>query len=174
MGTFNALGIIDSEKKKNHHNAMMLKEKSQVDIGGFRIAALSVEHDAAEPLGFIITDIKTKTNVLFVTDTYYLRYKFKNIHHYVIECNYDESTLRENEKKGLVDSSLVSRIRESHMSLETLCEVFENSDLKSIRSITLIHTSSKNLNEQTVIEKIAAITNIVPVIASSRQTLNLL
>ena len=67
-------------------------------IGDFEVLPFNTEHDVAEPLGFLIRHGNKK--MLFATDTYYLRYKFNNLTHIAIECNYVRSVMEEGFKNG--------------------------------------------------------------------------
>lgn len=49
---------------------------------------VKTEHDAKEPLGFLIYSRTTREKLLFATDTYYIRYRFPGLTHIMIECNY--------------------------------------------------------------------------------------
>ncbi|MBE6244230.1 MAG: MBL fold metallo-hydrolase [Bacteroidales bacterium] len=111
--------------------------------GGFEILPFETQHDAKEPLGFLIRHDGLGT-LLFATDTYYLKYKFDDLNHILIECNYDECILSENIANGEVPRFVLERVRRSHMSLDTLKDTLRANDLSGVVDIVLLHISRDN------------------------------
>src|SRR5690606_31901646 len=74
----------------NHHRSKFIKNGQTVKVGSFYVMAFDVEHDAAAPLGYLIHHPECG-NVLFLTDSYYCKYKFKNLNNIIIEANYCKS-----------------------------------------------------------------------------------
>lgn len=105
-------------------------------VGNFKVLPFRVQHDTNEPLGFLIYH-KDIGKVLFVTDTYYLKFIFHNVDHILVECNYSERDI-----KDLPDYKV--RVLKSHLSLETLQESLMLWDLEKTKTITLIHLSEAN------------------------------
>ena len=126
-------------------------------IGDFLIVPFATEHDVAEPLGFIIKHHELG-KILFATDTYYLKYKFKDIDHILVECNYSESILEEL-------PTWRARVLKSHMSLETLKEALKTWDLSKTKDITLIHISEGNGEPDRFRKEIEELTGIKTYIA---------
>ena len=120
----------------------------------FTILPFKVEHDAVDPLGFLIQADKCK--ILFITDSYFTRYKFTDIDYLIIECNFDEETLKENEPD--LNEKYVDRLKVSHMSLERLIEFIDVQQLHTLKHIVLIHGSNKNLDKEKTISAIDAVT----------------
>lgn len=52
------------------------------------------EHDAAEPCGFLI-DNTSGDRLVFITDSYYVKYRFPNVTHMMIEANYSKDVIDE-------------------------------------------------------------------------------
>jgi phosphoribosyl 1,2-cyclic phosphodiesterase len=138
-GTINKLGV-------EGHRIHAIKAKKQFTINTFSILPFDIQHDAPEPLGFLIQSIVTKEKLLFLTDTYYCKYVFNGLTHIMVECNYSKEDLEENYINGVVDLSLKNRLYESHMSLENLTEFLTANDLSIVKKIYLIHLSNKNSN----------------------------
>jgi len=115
------------------------------NIGSFKIKPFDVQHDAAEPFGFLIYHPEMGT-VLFATDTYYVKYKFSGLNNILIECNYCEKILLENVKQGVVNGLLLKRTLQSHMSYDTCLETLLANDLSEVNNIVLIHLSDGNSN----------------------------
>lgn len=111
--------------------------------GGFKAKAFDINHDAAEPVGYLIHH-KDCGNVLFLTDTYYSDYKFLGLNQIIIEANYSEKIIDEKLKDQMF---LRDRILKSHMSIETCVKLLEANDLQNVNNIVLIHLSDGNSNE---------------------------
>lgn len=134
-GTFEAL---------NKKSSNILKHGEIQQIGNFKVMPFNVKHDCNEPLGFLI-DHPEMGQMIFATDTYYLPYKFGNIHHWLIECNYRKDILDIVTPVGF-NKVLRDRTLESHMSYETCKNALLANDLSQCRNIVLIHLSDRNSN----------------------------
>lgn len=132
-GTFGALRLAGYHCKTVIHGRVFA-------VGTLDIYPFEVEHDAAEPLGFVITSRVTGERVLFFTDTYYVKYVFKNVDIIMGECNYSLKTL----SAGL-DKSRMDRLFESHMSLEHFLTLLDN--YPNVKKIYLLHLSDENSDE---------------------------
>ncbi|WP_366927928.1 MBL fold metallo-hydrolase [Clostridium sp.] len=143
MGTVRAI-LKESEVLETHHRLHFIESEKQIKIGGFTILPFETQHDAAEPLGFLISH-EDMGKLLFATDTYYIQYKFNGLKHILIEANYSKEILQNNIENGL-NSSLAKRLFTSHFSLENVKEFLKASDLSKCESITLIHLSDENSN----------------------------
>lgn len=134
-------GTLQALNCTSHRFIPMMPKKAK-RIGKFEVLAFDTEHDSAEPLGFLIRHEDKK--MLFATDTYYLRYKFNNLTHIAIECNYVRSVMEEGFKNGTIDINRVARTMKSHMSLENLMEFLKSNDLSKVEEIHLLHLSDDN------------------------------
>ncbi len=122
------------------HRMKIIQALKQITIGPWTVLPFDTEHDAHEPLGFLIQNGTDK--ILFATDTFYVRYRFKGLTHIMIECNYSKRTLRED-----IPFAQRNRLLRSHMSLETLLKFLEANDLSAVREIHLLHLSNDNSDE---------------------------
>ena len=104
----------------------------------FLVMAFRSNHDAADPCGYLITNTLTGERMIYATDTYYLTYRFPGIHYWLVECNYCEEMITED-----TPPVLERRLRDSHMSLDRLCQVFQANDLSACRKIILCHLSNE-------------------------------
>lgn len=129
-GTLSALGLSGYHCKPIAHGEVF-------SVGTFSICPFDVQHDAAEPLGFVITSRVTRERVLFFTDTYYVRYVFKDVDIIMGECNYSLKTLRDDLPKNRIE-----RLFESHMSLEHFLELLDS--YPKVKKIYLLHLSDDN------------------------------
>ena len=99
-------------------------------------------HDAAEPLGFLLT--LGPERLLFATDTAYVKYRFPGLTHIAIECNYDLGILKQNVAAGLVEREVKKRILRSHMHLGNVKQFLRSNDLSRVQEIVLLHLSDDN------------------------------
>lgn len=144
----------------NSHRVNAVKALEQVQIGTFKVLPFDVKHDAEEPLGFLIQSLETKETLLYFTDTYYLKYKFKGLNYIIAECNYSKKILYENIEAGIIEQVLAKRIIKSHMSLETLIDTLKANDLSNVCQIYLIHISQDNGNKEYFKKQIEQLTNL--------------
>lgn len=140
-GTMEVLGI-------DSHRAYVVQAGMQFEVGTFIILPIEAQHDAAEPVAYLIQSKYTGEKLLFATDTYYLKYRFSGLTHIMIECNYSLDILKQNVESGLIPSALKSRIMKSHFSLDNVKTLLESNDLSKVRQIYLIHISGDNGNPE--------------------------
>ncbi len=157
-GTLNALEL-------QGHRYKRIKALQQFNIGDFTILPFNTEHDAIEPLGFLIQYNPTKERLLYATDTYYIKYKFKELNYIMIECNYIKEIARKNMREGTINKSRYARLLESHMSLENLLEFLKSNDLRHVQNIILCHLSDTNSNAETMKNEVFKMTGIETIIA---------
>lgn len=157
-GTKEALGI-------NHYRYNVIELKKQFTVGDFIILPFDTQHDCEGSLGFLIQYKPTGEKLLFATDTYYLKYRFKGLNYIMIECNFDDDTVRHNVDSGLVHSAMKNRLIESHFSLKHVKEFLQANDLSTIRKIILIHLSDSNSDAKKIANEIQSMTGIDTVIA---------
>src|SRR5699024_8991131 len=125
-GTVEAEGI-------DHHRLRPVEARKQFKIGNWTILPFEAEHDAKEPYGYLIANGYEK--ILFATDTFYVRYRFKGITRLMIECNYSTSILEHNINNGLVHPALKFRLMKSHFSLENVLEFLKANDLSMLKEV---------------------------------------
>jgi phosphoribosyl 1,2-cyclic phosphodiesterase len=138
-------GTFQNLKFKSDRKPAIAHSKQEFQTGGFRILPFDVQHDCAEPFGFLIRHDECGT-VLFCTDTYYLKYRFPGLNNIMIECNYSEDILFENVEKGRVSDTVAQRAFKSHMSYDNCVKTLLANDLSTVNNIVLIHLSDSNSN----------------------------
>lgn len=138
-GTAEALGL-------SGHRIQVVEPRKQFRVGTWTILPFDVEHDAKEPLGFLLAN-RAGDKALYATDTFYIRYKFEGLTHVLVECNYAEDILQANVEAGLVQEPVKNRLRESHFSLANVKEVLKANDLSKVEQIWLLHLSDINSDE---------------------------
>lgn len=130
----------------DHHRIRAVENKKQFKLGTWTILPFDTEHDTAEPFGFLLASANG-SKLLFLTDTYYCRYKFKGLTHLMIECNYSYKILTENVNNGRIHAGLKKRVMQSHFSLENVIEFLKANDLSKVQEIHLLHLSDSNSDE---------------------------
>jgi len=136
LGTKEALNI-------EGHRIKIIKPKQQFKVGTWVILPFKTQHDAIEPVGFLLVN-QAGEKLLYATDTYYIKYRFRGLTHIMIECNYALDILRSNVENGTVAVELKNRILRSHFSLENVKEFLKANDLSKVREIWLLHLSDNN------------------------------
>ena len=136
-GTIEALGL-------ENHRLRAVKSKDTFRVGTWTIRAFETQHDAQEPLGFLLHSRASNERLLYATDTYYIRYKFPGLTHIMVECNYAADILEANVKRGSVPEVLKKRLLTSHFSLDNVKEFLKANDLSQVREIWLLHLSDGN------------------------------
>ena len=149
-GTINALGL-------ESHRLRYIRAKQQFKIDTWTILPFEVEHDAKEPLGFILAN-QDGDKLLYATDTAYIRYKFSGLTHIMVECNYAEDILDANIASGAIDPVMKHRIIRTHFSLENVKKFLKANDLSRVREIWLLHLSEQNSCEKRFKEEVQKIT----------------
>lgn len=129
------------------HRINIIKAKQQFKIGTWTILPFETQHDAAEPLGFLLAN-QDGEKLLYATDTYYIRYRFQGLTHIAVECNYSLDILKRNVEAGAVPKELKSRILKSHFSLENVKRFLQANDLSKVQGIWLLHLSDNNSDSE--------------------------
>lgn len=126
-----------------NHRLHRIKANQMIQVGEFKVLPFDVVHDAAEPFGFLINH-RESGNILFLTDTFYSEFTFRDLNNIILEVNYDLAILEANIKSGRLNPSIRNRIVTSHMSLQTAKELLAANDLSKVNNIVLIHLSDGN------------------------------
>ena len=157
-GTLDALGM----------NGKGYEELKPVKLNSFTIMPFAVQHDAAEPFGFLIRYNPTGETILYATDTYYLKYTFPNVNYWIIECNFCDDMI-----DGETDAALRNRLKESHMSLDRLCDTLKANDLSQTVKIILVHLSDKRSDENRMVQTVTNLTGIETIAADADMEIDL-
>lgn len=123
------------------------------------VIPFEVEHDAPDPLGFLLftdnTDPRYATEkVLFVADCKYWKADLSWVpfDYIIIEANYDGQTLHHAYRNAIETANKPEelqyrRIFNAHMSIHNCCQALGKLNLSKCKSIYLIHLSDRNANE---------------------------
>ena len=150
-GTLEACGL-------SGHRPRPVSSRQEFSVGTFKVLPFDVDHDAREPLGFLCASRTSGEKLLYFTDTYFVRYRFRGLTHIMAECNYSEAGLRAGVADGRIPAEMVPRLVHSHMSMETLLDMLAANDLTRVRQIYLLHLSERNSEETRMREAVARLT----------------
>lgn len=137
-------------------------------MGAFMVMAFPTQHDAAQPTGFMIRYKPTGEQIIYATDTYYLKNTFPGMTYWIIECNYCEDLI-----EAETDLALRSRLLESHMSLRRLVDTLRANDLTQTAKIVLVHLSDQRSDEARMIREVSAVTDAEIVAAHNGEEIEL-
>jgi phosphoribosyl 1,2-cyclic phosphodiesterase len=130
----------------------------QFDIDDFTVLPFDTEHDSAQPLGFLIQYRPTGEKLVYLTDSFYCKYKFPGVNYFLLECNYCLDILKANIEAGLIPESLKIRLLESHFSLDNVKGFLKANDLSEVRKIVLCHISEGNGDPVRMVREISELT----------------
>lgn len=162
-GTFDALGVSFEMRDKT------IKHGAEFIINAWSIIPFSVEHDAKEPMGFIVTTPENK-NVLFITDTFKVKWFLSypdNFDLIMIESNYDEDMIQ-----GKDDIVNKRRLR-SHFSIQNAIDYLGKLDLSETKQIMLTHLSDGVSDERKFKQLTEAAFGIPTVVADKNTVIEL-
>lgn len=131
-GTARALTLGDIE---------IIEPNEPVKIGALRVMAFPVTHDAAQPVGYLVDDMRTRERLFFATDTRGLSYQVNRPTYIAVECNYEERLLDSSEKLPL---SRKERIKHTHFEVSDVIHWLHKQDLSGVLTIWLLHLSAGN------------------------------
>ena len=127
---------------------------SSFDIEDFTVMPFQTMHDASEPCGWLIRYNPTAETAVYATDTYYLKQTFPGVNYWIVECNYVEEIMNEQQEDGTLTEELRNRLMKSHMSLRRLCDALKANDLTDTAAILLVHLSDERSDEQRMVEAV--------------------
>lgn len=154
-----------------HHRCNTVHK--QFTIHDFNILPFGTEHDALDPLGYLIEYIPTGERVLFATDTFYIRYKFTGLNYIIVECNYVKEILISNVELGIVNPLLADRLLKSHFGLNAVKDFLTANDLTQCNKIVLIHLSDANSSKFIMTKEIRELTGIETIVAGKGMEIEL-
>ena len=141
------------EMRNQHHNYHFIRERKSFKVGGFRVLPLPLTHDVP-CFGFYINHPDTG-NFCFITDTAEVNYKFKELNHVLIECNYDRELIDTNETLYQIRDRVIT----SHLSLEQCVDFLNSNDLSQVYNVVLLHASDFNSDTRYFKRKVESVFN---------------
>lgn len=155
-GTFASVpGDVPAHRRRDAQKGVQFR------LGSWIVLPFETEHDAAEPVGFLLYSLAAQEKLLFATDTYYIPNTFRGLNVVMVECNYSRDLLEENIKAGRIPRLLKNRLLRSHFSLDNVKTFLAANDLSDCRRIYLLHLSGGNSDPERFKREIQELTGIV-------------
>lgn len=134
------------------------KKPMKIGDGDFRVQAFDLTtidgswtHTNADgtpcPIyGFLITH-KEMGRMLYITDCEVVKWRFKDINHFLLGVNYDKDLIdRDNTGKA-------NHVFRGHLSIDTACDFVKANYSDSLQNVIMCHLSSENSDRDSFIEK---------------------
>ncbi len=136
----------------NISNKWFIKTDKPITIGTFKIWAFELNHDVPA-YGYIIKDTTTSDKLLFINDTEYVRWDFKDMtfHEIMIECNHNYELINKIEPYR-------NRSIKSHMELGTTIKTLKGLNLSATNNIYLMHLSDSYSDQSRMMNEVQAAT----------------
>lgn len=138
----------NEEVQSIHYGVKALQRGKKVRCGGFLIQRVDLFHNA-ECIGFLI-EHKGMGRLLFCTDTNSIPYRFKNIHHFMVEANYSNDVLLDNLCNDVHNRSA----SENHMEVNDTIEFLKHNVTPNTMNVILIHLSNGNIDANKAKEQV--------------------
>lgn len=152
-GGIRVLALADVlEAKGITRNCMAIKLGNAYRFGGFVVTPFAVQHDVP-CVGYLIQHSECG-KVVFITDTYACKHRFKGVRHYLLEANYSDEILEANIANGSVRPAMRDRLLTSHFELHNSIRFLRTSDLSALQKVVLIHLSDGNSNEAQFVQAV--------------------
>jgi ribonuclease BN (tRNA processing enzyme) len=120
-------------------------------VGGFRVQSFGLVHDVP-CCGFLVGH-KDLGKLVYITDTEYVRYRFKGLNTILIEANYDERYIDTTQAK-------TRHVLTGHQSLQTAMKFIEANASDCLNHVILCHLSQSGSASPK--EFLEAVKEIVP------------
>lgn len=133
-------------KQYDSYRFKPLLYKETQKIGTWYVTPFETKHDVAEPCGFLI-DNTAGDRLVFVTDSYYVKYRFPNVTHMMIEANYSKEIIDQKMNHGF-DIKRKERLLESHFDFDQTLDFIKTNKSDRLQEVWLLHLSDANSHEQ--------------------------
>lgn len=151
------VGVICSHSHKDHSGFISEYEKAGIPVfkpyesemerqvctyGGFIVKSFPLVHDIA-CYGFYAAE-PSMGSLIYASDTEYVKWRFKNANHILVEANYAKEFLCD------VDAGSAKRdhVLTGHMEIETTCEFLKANNNPTLRNVVLCHLSRSNADAE--------------------------
>lgn len=151
------------------YRSNVIEEGKTKQIGSWKVSAFNLNHtnsDGSEcPCFGYVFENSSKERLLFITDTYYVKYKFKGITHMMIEANYSLDIIRKKVEEKEVAQYLKNRILTSHFEFENAKEFIKTNMSEQLQEVWLLHLSDSNSDEDLFKREVQELTGVPVFIA---------
>lgn len=124
-----------------------------IKIGTFWVFPFNCQHDVPN-IGYYIHSNNTGENLLYITDSYYVKFTFPELNYIMAEANYSREAMNESIDDGRIPLAMKKRLVQSHMSIDTLIQMLKANDLSKVKQIYLLHLSNNNSDEREFKERV--------------------
>ena len=135
--------VYGEDERKMVYNVSFMKKMS---AGGFVFIPVEMVHDVP-CYGYLIKHADMG-QLLFATDTAYIRGRFPSVNHIMVEANYSTEILHRRQVCGLVEKDRADRIILNHQSIDTCCEFLRRTCNENVVNVILLHLSEDNANPE--------------------------
>lgn len=153
------VGVVVSHSHGDHAKYVAEYKKSGINIfqlfdtddsnqlrkfGNYIIKAFPLVHDVPCH-GFYIFHDEIGA-MIYASDTEYIKYRFRNLNHILVEANYSDD---------LIDNEAIKRehVLRGHMSLQTALDFISTNDNPNLRTVCLLHLSASNSDADLFLQK---------------------
>lgn len=151
------VGVIVSHEHSDHSKAVKEYEEAGIPVfrpyrsemerqvgvfWGFVIKSFPLVHDVP-CFGFVISHLECG-KLVYISDTEYVKYRFKNLNHILVEANYSKDLLSESEEAVKKRNHVLA----GHMEIGTACEFLRVNQNSDLRNVVLLHLSEDNADPE--------------------------
>lgn len=114
-------------------------ERQVRTYGGFVITSFPLIHDVP-CYGFYVShpDIG---NLIYASDTEYIKYRFKGLNHILVEANYSKDLISDIPQKR-------RHVLTGHMEIDTTCGFLEKNRSPALQNVILLHLSGESADAE--------------------------
>lgn len=147
------VGVVVSHSHRDHAKYASEYEKAGIPVfrpyesdlerqvrtyGKFVIKSFPLVHDVP-CRGFLIRHPEMG-KVLYASDTEYIKYRFQNLNHILVEANYSRKYLKEDG----AGSEKRAHVLQGHMEIATACDFLLANNSPNLQNVVLLHMSAIN------------------------------
>ena len=129
-----------------NRNGFMIKSFDLTDIKG-RWKHSNADGTECPCYGFMI-EHSEMGRMLYITDTELVKWRFSNINHILISCNYIKENLSD------VNNPKFRHVVNGHMELETVKQFIKTNNSSSLQNVILCHISEDNSDIDKMVEDV--------------------
>ncbi len=144
-----------NERGINSHRLLSGKPEHMFRINTFLVIPFELKHDIYN-YGYLIQGQISNKKLVYLTDTAYSEYKFKDLNYIMIECNYEGELL----KNSSLNNFVKNRIHRTHFGFDAVKDFLRANDLSKVEEILLLHLSDANSNAKLFKSEIEKLTGV--------------
>lgn len=143
---------VGTAAKVGIHRFQVISGGQEFQIGSLAVQAVTVPHDAAEPVQFVFTDRESKRRLGILTDSGHVSNHmlevYNHLHGLLLEFNYDSQMLQ----NGVYPAALKRRVGGNHGHLSNLqsIDMLGQIDTSLLNCLVAAHVSENNNDPELV------------------------